>query len=248
MINCIPTHPAADSYLSLAEANEYFANFYYTANTWAGAADALKELALKQAARVIDRLRFFDDPVAEYQKLKHPRGAGVLNPTHDIAGYTAIGVTTVTITAVDRSNAKTKFTVSGLKSTTIPADWYKYFGIKFTAGDKINEYGQIKSYDPTTGAMELITAASKDLVVGDSIQLLPKVAEPIKYAQCEIARSIIEGTYNTGRQKLQAEGVQSFSAGDLSETFAGAKLIDVAMPKEAEDLLAPYVCKTGIII
>lgn len=248
MINCIPTHPEADSYASIAEANEYFANFYYTANEWAAASDTIKEQVLRQAAKVIDRLRFFEDKVDEYQKLKFPRGEGVTNPTHSLSGYGATGVTTVTITAVDGANAKTKFTVAGLISSTIPADWYKYYGVKFTNGDNINDYGQIKSYNPTTGAMELITATTEDMVVGNAFRLIPRVPAEIKYAQCEIARALIDGTYNTGRAKLQAEGVKSFSVGDLSETFDNAKLINVAMPKEAEDFLNPFICKTGIII
>ncbi len=236
MINCIPTHPEADSYLSLAEANSYFANFYYTANEWANAADTVKELALKSAAKVIDRLRFFDEKVSEYQKLKHPRYGSVF------------GIFTVTISAVDSENPKTKFTVGSITSDNLPTDFYKYYGVKFKSGDNKNDYNQIKTYDPETGAMELITASTDNMVVGDTLEMILKVPDEIKYAQCEIARSMIENTFNTGRQKLQAEGVQSFSVGDLSETFSGAKLIDVAMPKEAEDLLAPFICKTGIII
>lgn len=235
MINCIPTDPEATSYVSLAEANEYFANFYYTANEWANAADSIKELALKNAAKVIDRLRFFDEKVSEYQKLKFPR-------------CESGGIFTVTISAADAENPKTKFTVNSINSTTLPTDFYKYYGVKFKSGNNNYKYNQIKSYNPIDGSMELVSAAAEDLAVGDSLEIILKVPAEVKYAQCEIARSMIEGVYNTGRQKLQAEGVQSFSIGDLSETFNGGKLVMVAMPKEAEDLIAPFVCKTGIII
>ena len=66
-----------------------------------------------------------------------------------------------------------------------------------------------------------------------------EVPEPVIEACCEIALALLERG-NSQRRKLQQEGVQSFSLGNMSETYtpgAGRGLLS----QEAKELLRPWL-------
>jgi hypothetical protein len=66
-----------------------------------------------------------------------------------------------------------------------------------------------------------------------------KIPEAVKAACCEIALALLERG-NSQRRKLQQEGVQSFTLGNMSETYApggGRGLIS----QEAKELLRPWL-------
>ena len=64
-----------------------------------------------------------------------------------------------------------------------------------------------------------------------------EVPETVKEACCEIALALLERG-NSQRRKLQQEGVQSFTLGNMSETYApGGGLIS----PEAKELLRPWL-------
>jgi len=66
-----------------------------------------------------------------------------------------------------------------------------------------------------------------------------EVPEAVKEACCEVALSLFERG-NSQRRKLQQEGVQSFTLGNMSETYApgaGKGLLS----QEAKELLKPWL-------
>jgi len=66
-----------------------------------------------------------------------------------------------------------------------------------------------------------------------------EVPEAVKEACCEVALALLERG-NSQRRKLQQEGVQSFTLGNLSETYApgaGRGLLS----QEAKELLRPWL-------
>jgi hypothetical protein len=66
-----------------------------------------------------------------------------------------------------------------------------------------------------------------------------EVPEAVKEACCEEALALLESG-NSQRRKLQQEGVQSFTAGNISETYmpgAGKGLLS----QEAKELLRPWL-------
>ena len=68
-----------------------------------------------------------------------------------------------------------------------------------------------------------------------------EIPEVVKEACCEEALAILERG-NSQRRKLQQEGVQSFSLGNMSETYvagAGKGLLS----QEAKELLRPWLLK-----
>jgi hypothetical protein len=66
-----------------------------------------------------------------------------------------------------------------------------------------------------------------------------EIPEVVKEACCEEALAILERG-NSQRRKLQQEGVQSFSIGNLSETFAAGAGRGM-LSQEAKELLRPWL-------
>jgi hypothetical protein len=234
-LNAIPSSPDANSYVNLSEADEYFNNFYYGANSWTGATQAVKENALKAAARLIDKLRFFGDKLSEYQKMKWPR-IQENNSYKNIYGGS--------ISSGDLNS----FIATGFRHTTeVPVDLYKYYGIKFTNSNNRNVWRYVTAYNPITGEFTFDSDLDTALAQGETFELYTKVEVEIKSAQCEIALWLLDGQNKTARAKLQAEGVKSFRLGDLSETYADS-MPSMQLPIEAQNYLDKFICRTGTII
>ena len=66
-----------------------------------------------------------------------------------------------------------------------------------------------------------------------------EVPEVVKEACCEEALAMLERG-NSQRRKLQQEGVQSFSLGNMSETFAAGASKGL-LSQEAKELLRPWL-------
>ena len=66
-----------------------------------------------------------------------------------------------------------------------------------------------------------------------------EIPEAVKEACCEEALAILE-IGNSQRRKLQQEGVQSFSLGNMSETFAAGAGKGL-LSQEAKELLRPWL-------
>ena len=66
-----------------------------------------------------------------------------------------------------------------------------------------------------------------------------EVPEAVKEACCEEALAILERG-NSQRRKLQQEGVQSFTLGNMSETFAAGAGKGL-LSQEAKELLRPWL-------
>ena len=66
-----------------------------------------------------------------------------------------------------------------------------------------------------------------------------EVPEAVKDACCEVALALLERG-NSQRRKLQQEGVQSFSLGNMSETYAAGAGRGL-LSQEAKELLKPWL-------
>lgn len=67
------------------------------------------------------------------------------------------------------------------------------------------------------------------------------VPDVVQHAQVEEALALLERG-NSKRRKLQADGVNSFSLGKLSESYSGRP--SALLSVEARELLAPYLART----
>jgi hypothetical protein len=82
-----------------------------------------------------------------------------------------------------------------------------------------------------------------DNVHGEGWYVETAVAQAVKEACCEEAIAILKaGADANKRAELQAQGVKSYSVGNLSETFTGQSISgQKLLSLEAKDLLRPYI-------
>lgn len=75
--------------------------------------------------------------------------------------------------------------------------------------------------------------------INDDWFLQTSVPNAVKYAQCEIALELAQGSSDASeRSELQAQGVKSFSLGKLSETYSGK--VNPVISSEARSMLAIF--------
>ena len=226
-LNTIPADKDADSYITITEADSYFADFYYGDTVWSAASTALKENALRMATKIIDRFRFFHTKFDNEQRLAHPR-----SNIETGAGTAESGDTTHLTSSLLADKQQ------------YPDDYWNYGGVKILQGTNKYAKRQVKDFTRSTGQIETYSAFDSAIDNTSQFQLIKEVPRDIKHAQAEIALWIMKGQNKGSRAALQAEGVKSFSVGGLSETFESTGK-DVAIPQEAQNLLDRYISKIG---
>jgi hypothetical protein len=221
-----PTHPLADSYVTVAEADAYLANRKDIANYTALTSDQ-KEALLKLATKHIDSMRFhgekiFEDP--QYfrmpQALKFPG-----------CHQEQMNASVATV------NGK-KITCNVLKNiSTLPDDFFNGGGLIIIDGAGKGKTYKVKDFTSETGEVEIEQDFSPAPDTTSRILIVEQVPLKVKYAVLEQALYICNG--GGERQKLQSEGVKSYSIGDLSETFADNMVGSgkIAISNEAKGLL-----------
>lgn len=226
-----PTHKDANSYVSKAEADEYFEGYDLGDSDdrhtfWHSKNLIDQENALKMAAKVIDKFRFFREKFYDDQALEFPRDNAK------------------TVTGTVDSGTADYFLDSNLQNDDdYPDDYFEYWCCEITEGTNEWDKRRISSSTRVTGKVDLESSFPSALDSTSQFKLIEKIPDAVKQAQCEIALWLLQGKHREGRAKLQAAGVKSFSIGDFSETFGDIK--DIQVPKEAEDLLEPYISKIG---
>ena len=221
-----PTHPLADSYVTVAEADAYLANRKDIANYSALTSDQ-KEALLKLATKHIDSMRFHGEPIFEspmyfrmVQALKFPGcHQSQMNAN------------------VETVNGK-KITSNSLKNlATMPDDFWNGGGLIVIDGTGKGKTYKIADFVSETGEVTIEQDFSPAPDTTSRVLLIEKVPLKVKYAVFEQALYICNG--GGERQKLQSEGVKSYSIGDLSETFADNMVGSgkIAISNEAKGLL-----------
>lgn len=221
-----PTHPLADSYVTEAEADAYLANRKDIAN-YSALTSGQKEAVLKLATKQIDSLRFhgeaiFEDPMYFRlpQALKFPS-------CHQEQKSGSI----------ESVNGK-KVICPALKNiATLPDDFWNDGALIITNGTGKGKTYKVVNFISETGEVEIEQAFSPAPDSTSTFIITVRVPLKVKYAVCEQALYLCNG--GGERQKLQSEGVKSFSIGDLSETFADNMIGSgkIAISNEAKGLL-----------
>lgn len=231
-----PTHPLADSYLSLTEANDLMENRLSGYDEWNALDDDKKERLLKIATSHIDSLRFFHEAhyprPADYrdkQALKFPR------TNSERATGKARSVSTNTLTDSDRANRSDE-----------PTDYWKYGALVIYEGTGRGKTYEITAFDATTGTFTISGTFDPAIDTTSYYKAIYKIPQEVKLATLEQALYILNG--GGERAKLQSEGVQSYSIGDLSETFNGQGAGNsLPISHEARGYLSKLISRIGVI-
>lgn len=206
-LNSTPSHPDAESYVSLAEAKAYFEDRSGVEN-WENLDDDKKAAALKIASKHIDSLRFHGCrmfPAPAYyrreQKLQFPREEQYGTKT---GGVTSAGAAYI----IDTNLANQQ---------TLPDDFFNDGAVVITEGTGKGQTALVSDFEMSTGK---ITVSANWATTPDTTSrylVMTRIPDRVKYAVLEQALYILSG--GGERQRMQAEGVTSFSLGDLSETY-----------------------------
>lgn len=154
-------------------------------------------------------------------------------------------------TYISLADSKTYATAHKISTDTLLIAWNT-----LTDGDKeilLRKATQIIDRQPLTGirtiwnqTLEFPRYIYSDIdnydirsMYGYPLITIPIVPDAVKYAQCEIALSLITGI--SERVQMQREGVRSFSLGGLSEAYVGGQN---RLCFEAMELLAPYLARS----
>ncbi len=207
-----PTHPSADSYATVAEADAYFANRSNVEN-WSGLSSDQKEAALKLATKQIDSLRFFDCP--RYASPQYYREKQLLHfPETKQEGVRSGSIS---------SAVSTYAIIASLANiSTIPDDYYNGGALVIIEGTGRGQTVKISDFESATGKVTIEGTFATTPDDGSSFHILPRIADKVKYAVFEQILYILGG--GGDRKRMQAEGVTSFSLGDLSESYGGTAL------------------------
>lgn len=234
-----PTHPAADSYVTLTEANTYFSN---RANTtkWDNLSDDEKEVFLKRAALQIDSNRFFWAPVVhtilyyrDKQFLKWPTKREL----------SASG-------SVDSVGSNYLIDSNLANNASYPNDIFNGGAVIITEGTGKGKTYKIDDFDFETGKVTIDGTFRPALDTTSQYRLVEEVPDKVKNAQCEQCLYLVNG--GGKRAQLQSEGVKSYSLDELSETFSDAATIggtgSINICVEAKAQLNGLISKIGKII
>lgn len=82
VLNADPTSATMNSYVSLDEADDYFAGNFSAMTVWSELSDAQKNAALRQATLKLDNMVYAGLKTSQYQPLQHPRKS-----VYDREGY-----------------------------------------------------------------------------------------------------------------------------------------------------------------
>lgn len=232
-LNAIPTHPLANSYLTVEEADEMILN-RQNYEGWDALTDDQKAMLLIQATAQIDSLRFrnpslFNHPgyFRDKQGLKFP----------DASMRSATG-------KVDSATSNTITDASLAGHSGRPNDYYKGGAVVITKGTGLGETYKITGFNATTGQVTIEGNFATTPDTTTNFWITQGVPSAIKFAVVEQALYLLAG--GGERARMQAEGVKSYSIGDLHETFKdGMGGGTIPLSTEARAFLTPYISKIG---
>lgn len=231
-----PTHPEADSYLSVNEADSLMENRLGMFDEWNALDEDKKERLLKIATTQIDSLRFFHDlhyPVpADYrdkQALKFPR------TNSRRATGKVDSVSTNYFIDSDRANRSDE-----------PENFWKYGAVIIYEGTGKGKTYDVTAFEMSTGKVTIDGTFSPAIDTTSYYKLIQKIPQEVKLATLEQALYLLNG--GGERAKMQAEGVKSYSIGDLSESFGeGGYGGSLPISTEARGYLSKLISRIGTI-
>lgn len=236
-LNITPTHPTAESYVSLAEAETYLDNRVDT-TAWDALTDDQKSQLLKIATRQIDSFRFFEckmfDKAKDYrlaQKLEFPR-----NDHFKMTAQVSFASTNKVVCSSLAGNH------------AMPDDFFNGGAVIVINGTGKGQTMLVSDFVMETGEFTLSGNWTTQPDTTSQIIAVAPIDSEIKEATIEQAYFLSKG--GSTRSQMQADGVTSYRIGDLSETFSD-KLVGsniVKLSSEAEQLLRGYISVIGELV
>jgi len=224
--------PEANSYITLQQANYYIRNKYGYSSTWDNLDFEGRKRLLINAARDIDRFRFYGNEYYDSQVMKFPRD------DHEvITGNCATPFSTTTF-----SNANLYSTTY----STYPQDYWKYGSVHITAATPLNETSLIASSNVTTGLIHF-DALSEAPTTNTQFIIFKPIYQEIQSAQCEQALYLAENTRMEALSEYKSLGVETVKIGDAVVTFGEGGLASLSIAPVAKKILSKFIDKSLMV-
>lgn len=128
--------------------------------------------------------------------------------------------------------------------TVAAAEIYFFHRLYSSSWGRASENDKGVALIMATKAINQLTLKGRKAALGQSLAF-PRhpdtdVPVAVKDACCEEALALLERG-NDQRRKLQQEGVQSFTLGNMSETYAAGAGKGLLLSQEAKELLRPWL-------
>lgn len=221
----------ANTYVNYEMAADYFNN-RITSEAWFNASTYEQGQALIEAVNRIDAMRYKGQKVWYKQKLQFPRFPN----SRSVSGTPQSGSTT---TLVD----------SNLANLDLYQDQeWEFAGLRIIDGTNEKETRLIETFDVDTGTLTVHNESddfSSAIDTTSQYQLIEKVQDDIRDAQCELALWIIKE--QAARNTSVDPNVKSEKTGDYSVTYRDTN-VERQMPAITENLLKKYISRTGRMI
>lgn len=239
IINAVPTHPDANSYLTLVEANALIGN-RPGVDAWTELTDDQKERLLVDATLNIDSYRFFNRPLYEYprdyrnsQALKFPQqGCRMANGKPSTQGTNF-------------------FTDTNLANKSdMPDDYWNGGAVIITLGGGKGKTYQIADFIAEHGHITIFGNFDPAIDSSSYYRLVPKIPSDVKMATIEQALFLIGG--GADRAMARSQGVEEYQIGDLRERFGSgggsASFDQLPFSPIAKTYLRKYISKIGRMV
>lgn len=233
-LNAIPTHPDANSYVTKDQADALVGNRKNNQGWSELTADQKTDLLIIATSQ-IDSFRMHHGPM--YDNARDYRAAQGLKFPNCEAHNRFASVITAGANFITANDLKDR--------SDLPDDFWNEGVIIITAGTGRGQIRQISDFEMATGKVTVSEAWTTQPDTTSRVRVVYKVPADIRMAVVEQALFLASG--GGERSQLQAEGVQSYSIGDLSETFAQGAAGSSNMPisVQAKAYLKKYISRIG---
>lgn len=216
-----------NSYVSLAQAEDYFSTTRDTTN-WDALATTAKEAVLVQAARDFERFNYIEDSYYDNQGLVFP-----LDDNDVVTGNCATPIT------------NTSFRHSNLYSSTyneMPTDYWKYGTVHITSGTPVRDTRAISNSNVTTGSITVASAFSATPTANTAFLIFAPLPQEVYDAQCEQALYLLDNSGISAYTVYTNLGAESVSIGDVSVSFGdGASGFKMPFSPRSKKLLSRWI-------
>lgn len=230
-IKAAPSAFNANSYVTVAEADQYFSD-RLAATDWTGASDDDKKKALLEAIRRIDSFRYHERKYRTNpeQPLQFPRSDS--NALSGSADSVAVAGSGFSIVAAEFSALE-----------QYPDDFFNRWGMEFTSGAYKGEVVLVTDFVKSTGTFTIETPGGAP-TAGDTFRLIEKIPDGIKRATYEISIWLLSGAEADGDNDPD---VKEHRIGNFSETFIDGSGVEVRLPRKAIAYLRKFISHIGTI-
>ena len=231
-MNVIPTHPDADSYTTVAFADDYL-SMKDGEKAWSNLSNDEKERYLVRASRQLDMLPISSLPLY-YEAANFRRKQGLKFPLLHDRKYQVPASSFGTNTVVSSQ-------LSGLQH--MPTGFFDDGALIIIEGTGRGSIYHIDTFNGETGT---VTTKTNFVAVDETsrITLVQDIHDNVKRAVCEQALYLI--TYQ--ENPLVSKGISSVKVDDVSETYVmpfGSSINGVSYSIEALGYIEPFISTTS---